>query len=441
MVAAARAQSARALALSLIVQVVQGQSLATLKAHTAVLAPRDQALCLELVQGVLRWRWQLEASLRVRLQKPLRAKDVDVQILLWLGLYEIEHLNTAAYAVVNEYVALTHHLRKRWASALVNAVLRACLRAQADAHVSAFADASAQYAFPPWLLAEIQQDWPQHWRAILDASNQRPPFWLRVNARHATAQAYADTLDTSQVHTQTHPAVPQALKLRPAWAVSALPGFAQGHVSVQDAGAQLAAYMLDTRAGQRVLDVCAAPGGKCAHLLEVQAQLQLTALDVDAARMQRVRQNLQRGNLTATTVVADARDLASWWRGEKFDRILLDAPCSGSGVIRRHPDIKSLRRETDIATLVTLQAEIMDAVWRTLAVGGEMLYITCSLLRAENDLQLENFLHTHADAALLPVPQDIGIACAYGRQVLPGDADASGLDSDGFYFARLRKAA
>lgn len=427
--------TARVLALQLLDKVLhQGQSLSQVKAQAQTLEPRERALCLELVQGVLRWRWRLEFYLQQYLQKPLRNKDRDVQLLLLLAIYEITELHTPDYASVNEAVQLTRGLGKSWASALVNGVLRKCVRQHEDSTLPQTSSDSARYAYPDWLITAIKSDWPEHWSAILDAGNQRAPIWLRVNASQFETLDYQRQLDARGQSTRRHPIATQALALAEACDVTGLPGFAEGAVSVQDASAQIAAQLLAAEAGERTLDLCAAPGGKTCHLLELQPQLELVAVDVEAERMQRVQQNLERTRTQAQCIVADARDPASWWDGVGFDRILLDAPCSASGVIRRHPDIKSLRRETDIAPLVMLQQEILQAAWSMLKPGGELLYVTCSLLRAENQQQIARFLAQQADAEELAMSSTLGHACEHGRQLLPGEDDG-----DGFYFARLRK--
>ncbi len=427
--------TARVVALQLLDKVLhQGQSLSQLKAQTQGLNSRERALCLELVQGALRWRWRLEFYLQQYLQKPLRNKDRDVQVLLLLAIYEITQLQTPDYASVNEAVQLTRALGKSWASALVNGVLRKCVRQQQSNSLPLPVSESARYACPDWLITAIKTDWPEHWPAILEASNQRAPVWLRVNLSQFETAAYQQQLDARGQRTQQHPIAAQALALEQPCDVTGLPGFAEGAVSVQDASAQIAAQLLAAQAGERVLDLCAAPGGKTCHLLELEPMLALVAVDIEAERMQRVQQNLTRTRTQAECVVADACNPDIWWDGVAFDRILLDAPCSGSGVIRRHPDIKSLRRDTDIAQLVGLQQQILQTAWRALKPGGELLYVTCSLLRAENQQQIAQFLAQQPDAAELVISPALGHACEHGRQLLPGEDDG-----DGFYFARLGK--
>ncbi|MGB5397690.1 MAG: 16S rRNA (cytosine(967)-C(5))-methyltransferase RsmB [Gammaproteobacteria bacterium] len=426
---------ARALALQLLEKVLQrGQSLSALKPLTLALEPRERALCLELVQGVLRWRWRLAFYLSGYMQKPLRNKDRDVEIQLLLALYEIIELHTPDYASVNEAVQLTRSLGKSWASGLVNGILRKCIRQQQAGSLAVPDSDSAIYSHPDWLIARLKADWPEHWQTILEANNTRAPMWLRVNAAMCETAHYQQQLHALDIPSFPHPRASQALRLEQACDVTALPGFESGQLSVQDASAQVAGLLLGAAAGERILDVCAAPGGKTCHLLELHPDLDMVAVDVDPVRMQRVQQNLARIQTTAECIVADARHPQDWWNGVAFDRILLDAPCSASGVIRRHPDIKSLRRDEDIAQLTELQQQILQAIWPTLRPGGDLLYVTCSVLRAENELQIAEFLRLHSDAHEIALDASLGVACVHGRQLLPAENDG-----DGFYFAHLRK--
>jgi 16S rRNA (cytosine967-C5)-methyltransferase len=318
---------------------------------------------------------------------------------------------------------------------MVNAVLRAFKRDPGKYLSAIEADTAACYSHPPWLLAQLRQDWPDDWRRILEANNDRPPMWLRVNARCCTADDYLRQLADCGIGAARHEHAPQALRLERAVDVGELPGFAEGRVSVQDAAAQLAAPLLDAGAGQRVLDLCAAPGGKTCHLLELQPALtEMVAVELEAQRMQRVEENLQRLGMQASLLVADAGDADAWWDGRGFDRILVDAPCSASGVIRRHPDIKSLRHADDLAQLLEVQRRILRQAWRLLQPGGVLLYVTCSVFRQENEQQIEALLSDCADAEELSIDADWGHACRYGRQLLPGETGA-----DGFYFACLQK--
>ena len=335
---------------------------------------------------------------------------------------------------MNETVKAVKKLGKGWAEKLVNGVLRRFLREREALLSAADQQETALYAFPAWLLARVQRAWPADWQSIVQASNTHAAMTLRVNQRQYTAAAYQAQLTAQGVAADTVECVASALNLHKAVGVELLPGFAQGAVSVQDAAAQLAALLLDCQPGMRVLDACAAPGGKTGHLLEHTAELQLTALDSSASRLLRVTENLQRLQLNAHTVAADAGDVASWWDGQAFERILLDAPCSATGVIRRHPDIKVLRRDSDIAALQQEQARLLRALWQTLKPGGYLLYATCSILPEENSQQIAAFVAEYPDAQVLPLGDSWGHAMAFGRQILPGDAGM-----DGFYYALLRK--
>ncbi|MEZ5541239.1 MAG: 16S rRNA (cytosine(967)-C(5))-methyltransferase RsmB [Pseudomonadota bacterium] len=427
-----RAAAARALA-----QVVgRGRSLADILSplQSACTDGRDAALLAELVYGTARWYFRLDALLGRLLKKPLRSRDLDVHCLLLVGLYQLEQLAVPQRVAVHESVQAVRSLDKEWARALVNAVLRGYQREHVRLNAVIAGDPAARYAHPDWLIGRLQADWPDHWQDILQANNERPPLCLRVNSRRMTRAEYLELLEERAM-----PAAPLAwtthgIRLNAAVPVESLPGFGQGAVSVQDGAAQLAAGLLHLAPGQRVLDACAAPGGKTAHILELEPAARVTAVDVDADRLARVAENLDRLGQRAELRCGDAGAPASWWDGQAFERILLDAPCSATGVIRRHPDIKLLRRPDDIERLAGQQAAILDAVWPLLAPGGMLLYCTCSVLATENVAQVGNFLMHHGDATELPILADWGHGCESGRQVLPGE---DGMD--GFYFACLHK--
>lgn len=430
------AETARSVALNILHKVLQGRSLASVKTEANILESRQRALAMELVQGVLRWRWKLEYLLAQLMKKPLRNKEQELKLILLLALYELMELSTPEYAVVNETVQLSRDLGKSWASGMVNGVLRTFIRDKQTILDKTESDDIAKYSHPDWLIALLRIDWPEHWQKILQANNQRPPLWLRVNPLQKETQRYKEILDEQDIKSSFHPSASQAIKIERSIDVSTLPGFNQGVVSVQDAGAQLAATLLDVHAGQSVLDVCAAPGGKTCHLLEIGPDInKLVAVELEQQRMQRVKENLDRLKLHAELIVADASDASSWWDGELFDRILIDAPCSATGVIRRHPDIKSLRRESDLSSLVNTQQQILQQAWQMLSPGGTLLYVTCSVLRQENEAQIASFLNLYDDADELNLDESWGVSCRHGRQLLPGDND-----SDGFYFALVRKA-
>lgn len=433
-----RVSLARQASLKTLGQVLSGQSLSVVQAK--IIDPledkRDRGLANEVVNGVLRWRWQLEYVVSQLLAKPLKKKDGDVQLILLMALYELIECRTPDYAIINEAVELVRKAGKKWAASLVNAVLRRFTR-EKEALLASIVGDQFKYSHPAWIVEKIKNDWPEKWQKILDANNQRPAFWLRVNQRFSNVSKYQLLLTENEIGSEVSTLAESALKLSQGIDVRLLPGFAEGVISVQDAGAQLAAVLLNAQAGHKVLDLCAAPGGKTCHILEQNDALKsLLAVEVDERRMQRVIENLQRLKLDADLVVADASDYQQWWSGECFDRILIDAPCSASGVIRRHPDIKSLRRETDIEPLVKLQAEILLSAWQMLEIGGELLYVTCSVFKDENQHQIAKFLSGQADAKEIKIAESWGEQCEYGRQLLPGEQDA-----DGFYFCRLKKNA
>jgi 16S rRNA (cytosine967-C5)-methyltransferase len=398
----------------------------------AVASPQDRAFIQALCYGVVRYYFRLDFILRQLLHKPL--KDADVRILALIGLYQLGFMRVKPHAAVSETVAAM--AKKPGAKALLNAVLRNYLRARENLEAQADADKTAATLHPGWLIRRIEQDWPEQAAAVLTANNQHPPLALRVNALHGSRDQYLARLAQHLIVARLSDICGSAVVLEKPQPVEQLPGFAQGDVSVQDCAAQLAAGLLDVQAAQRVLDICAAPGGKTAHILESQPQLkELLAIDVDPERLQRVAENLQRLGLRAQLLAADAAHPETWWDGLAFQRILLDAPCSALGVIRRHPDIKLLRKPDDIAQLEALQRAILDAAWTLLAPGGLLLYATCSILKQENENQIAAFLARHQDAAAEPIHAAWGMARAHGRQILPGDAD----NMDGFYYARLRK--
>ena len=437
-VSAAKVSVARSASLKALKQVFNGQSLSAVQAHTTdeLEDARDRGLANEIVNGVLRWRWRLEFFVSSLLNKPLKPKDIDVQLVLLMALYELDECRTPDYAVINESVELVRKSGKKWASGLVNAVLRNFTR-EKEKLISSIKDGVVLYSHPAWLLEKTKADWPQHWQQILAANNQRPAFCLRVNQLQHSVSQYQQLLTEDGLASSTVELADFALKLEHGIDVRLLPGFAEGAVSVQDAGAQLVAELLDVSEANRVLDLCAAPGGKTCHILERNSSITgLIAVELEEKRMLRVSENLQRLKLEsrAALIVADARDARQWWNGEKFNRILIDAPCSASGVIRRHPDIKTLRRESDIEPLVELQSEILQSAWQMLEDGGELLYVTCSVFKDENQNQIQNFLSAHDDATEIKIEADWGKSCDYGRQLFPGEQDA-----DGFYYCRLKK--
>jgi 16S rRNA (cytosine967-C5)-methyltransferase len=397
--------------------------------------PRDRAFARELCYGVTRWLPRLQACLDLLMERPLKDKDVAVRVALLLGLYQLMYTRVPEHAAVAESVEGVRRAGKPWATGLVNGVLRGFLRGRAALTAKLEDSVEGRLAHPAWLAGMSADAWPSDWERILGHNNERPPLGLRVNARRRTREAYLAELGEAGVAATPVAHAGQGVQLREARDVDAIPGFADGVVSVQDGAAQLAADLLGPQPGMRILDACAAPGGKSAHILETQPAIaELIAVDRDGDRLQRVRDNLARLDLDANLVAADAGEPNAWWDGGTFHRILLDAPCSGTGVIRRNPDIKVLRREADVDALAAGQARLLDALWPLLAPRGRLLYATCSYLPRENDHVLAGFLAKHPDAACGPMEYTWGRPTRHGRQVLPGE-DAM----DGFYYALLGK--
>jgi 16S rRNA (cytosine967-C5)-methyltransferase len=414
-------------AIDAVVAVQEGRSLTGALAALWLREPRltagERGAVQDIAFGVCRWRGTLEAVLATLLRKPVT--HPPLQALLLVALYQLEWTRAAHYAVVDSAVRSCARLGQSGAKGLVNAVLRNFLRQRAQLLAQARATQPGRFSYPQWWIDALRTAWPQQFESILEAGNGHPPMTLRVNARRISAGQYLDLLRSHGIAGQPLPG--SAVLLDRPVPVPVLPGFDAGLVSVQDLGAQWSTPLLDLRDGQRVLDACSAPGGKTAHMLET-AQVRMLALDREAQRLERVRQNLARLHLAAQLQTADAGALDQWWDGERFDRILLDAPCTASGVVRRHPDSKWLRRPTDVAQLAAEQARLLEALWHTLAPGGKLLYVTCSLFPAETHLQVEAFLARHREAALLPLrdfPEPSG-------QLLPA------ARHDGFFYALLQ---
>ncbi len=413
--------------------VCQGRSLsAAIPVWQANVEPKDRALLQELCYGVLRWYGRLEAITELLLRKPFKAKDRDVHCLILVGLYQLHYLRIPDHAAVSETVAAIKGLNKPWARGVVNAVLRGFQRLSAEKLAELDRGDGIRFSHPDWLLGKIRKAYPEHWQSVLNANNEYPPMSLRINAKQCNRDDYLARLEPEA---SALPYSDEGILLDKAIDVDLLPNFSDGAVSVQDAAAQLAAGLLAAAPGERILDACAAPGGKTAHVLETQPELaSMLALDIDAERLQRVAENLARLKLKAELIVGDASQPDQWWDGQLFDRIMLDAPCSATGVIRRHPDIKLLRRPSDIEQLAILQGQILRALWPLLKPGGILLYVTCSVLPQENVKQLQTFCAEYKDARERPITADWGLEQVIGRQVLPGQDRM-----DGFYYARLIK--
>ncbi len=401
----------------------------------AEVVERDRPLLQELSYGTLRWYPRINTVLNTLIEKPFRAKDRDIHVLLACALYQLMETRIPDHAAVNETVAALKKLKKPWAKGLVNGVLRRFIRERDSLNTQLQDQGVYRYAHPKWLCKRIEQAWPEQAAAIFAANNHPGPMTLRVNRLRQSRADYLDTLQTAGIAAQAITLSEDGVQLHKATGVDALPGFADGLLSVQDEAAQLAAQLLELEPGQRVLDACCAPGGKTCHILEREPKLaELVALDIDDARLGRVKENFARLKVQATLVAADAAATSQWWDGQLFDRILLDAPCSATGVIRRHPDIKLLRKPDDIARLAELQAELLDALWPLLKSGGKLLYATCSILPEENDASIAGFIARQSDAEVLNISVEIGRQTPLGRQLLPT------IDGhDGFYYALLCK--
>ena len=431
-------RSGRVVALDAVTAVLrEGRSLSSAfdAAAVGIDDPREGALARELAFGAFRWLPRLDAILSQLMGRPLKRKDIDVRAILLIGLYQILFTRVPAHAAVSESVALSRRIGKPWSEGLVNAVLRRFQRESAGILEAIGNNEAANYAHPVWFIRAVRRAWPDAWQRILEAGNAQAPMTLRVNARASTRAAYLARLDAAGIAAETAPYASHGLTLQRPIEVSALPGFADGVVSVQDAAAQLAAPLLQVKPGQLVLDACAAPGGKAAHLLESEPDLaNLVALEKDARRLPLLKSTLDRLGLSCRVIHGDAACPQCWWDGTPFDRILLDAPCTASGVIRRHPDIKYHRRQSDVEALVMVQRGLLEALWPLLAQGGLVLYATCSILPQENQQQVLEFVESRSDAAPCPMESEWGRAADPGRQILPGD---HGMD--GFYYALLTK--
>ena len=417
----------RAAAARLVARVLDERVAADELLPAAGLAARDQPLLAALVLGALRWHHRLEWQAAKLLERPLGKRQTLLAALVRVGLLQLQELRIPEHAAVSATVAAAALVGERKAKGLVNAVLRRFQRERQQLAEAALEFPEARFAHPRWLIEAIRADHPRAWEAILAANNALPPLWLRVNALRTTRADYLAKLAGAGIAATASPDVDSAVLVAAAVGVESLPGFTDGAVSVQDVSAQRAAALLDLAPGQRVLDACAAPGGKTGHMLEtLRGSGQVWAVERDARRMRHVRENLERLRLTAKLVTADAATPDAWWDGTPFDRILIDAPCTATGVIRRHPDIKVLRRPQDVDRAVALQGRLLRALWPLLAPGGRLVYATCSVLVRENDAQIAAF---RAAEPAIATADDVA-----SLQLLPEEAGG-----DGFYYAWLRK--
>ena len=424
-------QNLRSMAASAIEKVVeQGQSLSNiLPPLQQKVSDKDKALLQELCFGVLRTLPQQEWLISKLMSRPMTGKQRTIHYLIMVGFYQLLHTRIPPHAALAETVEGAVVIKRPQLKGLINGVLRQFQRQQEEL-LAEFADSDKRFLHPEWLLKRLQKAYPSQWQAIVEANNQRPPMWLRVNRNHHTRDEWLALLETAEMNGFTHDAYPDAIRLASPAPVQSLPGFEQGWVTVQDASAQGCMTYLEPQNGDRILDLCAAPGGKTTHILEVAPKASVMAVDIDEQRLSRVYDNLKRLGMKAEVKQGDGRTPAQWCGDEQFDRILVDAPCSATGVIRRHPDIKWLRRDRDINELAQLQSEILDAIWPHLKPGGTLVYATCSVLPEENSQQIAAFLKRTSNATL----RTTGTPDKPGIQNLP-----RAEDGDGFFYAKLIK--
>lgn len=433
----------RYVAAKVLQQVINGASLndaLTLQIKNSCTVALDAAFVQALCYGACRYYPRLIYMMRQLLKQALKSKDADISALILIGLYQLMEMRIPDHAVVSETVNATILFKKVWAKKLVNAILRTYIRQKEKLMASSAQDLAACFLHPIWCIDYLQKAWPKYWQAILIANNAHPPFSLRVNTQAITRENFLAMCAQQDMLTKVIPFTDTGVILEQAIPVAAIPGFMAGQVSVQDGAAQLAVSLLDAKPGMHILDACAAPGGKLLHLLEVGYALKVTALEKDLSRMKSIEENIVRLKLRDKTshhlkiLHADATDLVNWWDGILFDRILLDAPCSASGVIRRHPDIKLSRKETHIERLSAIQFHLLQSMWIVLKPGGLLVYATCSIFPVENEHNIAQFLQQHPEASEQKINAEWGIAVSYGRQILPGVHDM-----DGFYYAVLKK--
>jgi 16S rRNA (cytosine967-C5)-methyltransferase len=416
--------NARLVALDAICSVVLDK-----KSLSAFVYPdQDDAFAKSLVFGTIRFYHQLNDIVTDLLEHSLKKEDLDIHCLMLLGAYQILHSNVASHASIFETVNVAVDLNKDWAKGLVNAILR-----QIDRNKDKLL-AQTHYSHPTWMVKKIKQNYPSDFEQIFNQNNTQAPMTIRVHPKYST-QDYQQSLNQVDINSKLLEVAPQALVLDKPTSVYDLPDFETGSCYIQDASAQLSAPLLEPKDSDLILDACSAPGGKTTHLSELAPNAKIIALDSDETRLERVVQNAQRFNINNIEIIQGEAERQDWWDNKPFDKILLDAPCSATGVIRRHPDIKLLRKPKDITALVALQADILDNLWQMLKPGGILLYSTCSILKAENELQIADFLYNHDDASEIKIDLDWGIKTVIGRQQLPSH------DFDGFYYAKLIKQA
>lgn len=417
-------------ALRILVKLLQERTpLSHLFQAQSELTPLTKEICF----GVCRHYFRLQAIADCLVDK--HPKAVDVWLVLLIGLYQLHFMQKPDYAVVKETVALLDPLKKSWAKGLVNAVLRTYCREQAALVARLQTNPDFLYGHPAWFVQRLKKDWPDDWQSILQANDAHPPMSLRVNQQRGDRAAYLERLHQNGMKASPTMDAIQGITLENACNVDDLPGFSCGDVSVQDEAAQFAVSLLALQPGLRLLDACCAPGGKTCHILETEPALKACiALDIEEKRLQRVRENLTRLNLKATLLQGDGLKPESWWDGQLFERILLDAPCSATGVIRRHSDIKLLRTEAEVTEITHLQRALLESLWPLLAPQGLLVYATCSILKEENELQIAQFVAKHPDCQVVTGQKSWGRVTGYGWQIFPGENNR-----DGFFYSVLRK--
>lgn len=434
------------LALALREVLWQGNHLDSVIDNYSSLIPRDAAggeqlaLFHDLLYGSVRYFHQLNQLALCLLEKPLKKKDDDVLALLIAGIYQLRYSAIKTHAIVHETVSATVFLKKKWARAVVNACLRRYQREEQKLEARLADNPEFSYSHSAWMISQIKAEWPKQAKAIFEANNNKPPIFLRVNNNKISRRHYLEELDKQGCKASPVSLLGDAILLHKSIRVSELPGYSEGWFSVQDAGAQLCGDAMQIEQGQRILDACAAPGGKLSHILEIAAgDCEVWAIEQSKKRYSRMATNLGRLGLQAKLILADARQPETWWDGKPFDRILLDTPCSAIGVIRRNPDIKVHRQLTDISNIQELQTRLLDQLWPLLGQGGKLLYVTCSILAGENDNQVESFIKRHSGSASVSLPifednPETSHKLVHGYQILPGENNM-----DGFYYACIQK--
>lgn len=429
--------SSRLIATQIIEQIIEEKTTLTSALHNNIAfqqAGNDKALIQEMSYGSFRWYIQLEYLLSQLLEKKIKKKDNRLKYLLIVGLYQLRHMRIPAHAAVSETVNTCKKIKMEWAKGLVNAILRRYLREAKTLDVNS-TEECFKTSHPAWLIEQLRTDWPNDYQTILDANNQHPPMYLRVNQLQQSREEYLTKLEQTGIVGKPTPYSSQGILLERPKDIEQLPGFHEGQVSVQDLAAQLSVDMLDLKPEQHVLDACAAPGGKTAHILESEPKIKsLTAIEKDPDRANRLSETLKRLRLDATIKISDILDIDGWWDKKQFDRILLDAPCSATGVIRRHPDIKLLRTTDEVDTISLLQMQLLQTLWPTLKPGGLLVYATCSVLKQENSELIKQFVEKNTDCHLTSIETDWGNDTGHGRQILPGQDNM-----DGFFYASLKK--